>query len=263
MRTIAVANSKGGVCKTTTAIHLATGFALGGERTLLVDLDPGGHATTWLLGDKAEAGIAEAIIAGHLGSAHAVELPARPGLMLAPASAGLEGLEAALSKQFGSEMLLGEVLAETSSVFDVVILDCPPSTGFLTKSAIHAATDVLCPVMAGYLGLAGVVDIRGLLEQVRKRSRSRASLLGYLIVAADDREGVTEETRESLDATIRYRSEVRVSTAAKRLPAQRATAWDPGADDRGKEDYAAVLRETRRRLGPLTFRRRAAGKAAG
>ncbi len=248
MRVLACANSKGGVGKTSLAVHVGTGCALDGQRVLLVDLDPGGHATTWLLGDRAEVGIAEAIVAGHLEPQHVVELPARPGLTLAPASPLLEGLEAALSRQFAKETLLAAVLAEAADAFDLAIIDCPPSTGFLTQSAIHAATDVLCPVMAGYLGIAGLVDIQTLLAQVRKRSRSKASLLGCLLIAADDREGVTDETRQMLDARTRFRAEVRVSTAAKRLPAQRAVAWDPGLDERGREDYAAVLREMRRRL---------------
>lgn len=248
MVVIVAANSKGGVGKTSAAVHLGVGLGLAGQRVLLVDLDPGGHATTWLLGDKAERGIAEAMMVGRLDAGHLVELPARPGVVLAPCSSALEGVEAALSRQFAKEQVLASVLATADGVFDTVVIDCPPSTGFLTQSAIHAATDVICPVTAGYMGIAGVVDIRALLKQVRERSKSRARMLGCLLFAADEREGVTEYTRQQLGPSAFLSTEVRVSTAAKRLPAQRATAWDPGADARGQEDYTALVRETRRRL---------------
>lgn len=250
MRTIAVANTKGGVGKTTLAVHLAKGLAKD-RRVLLADLDPGGHASTWLLGDRPAVGIADAMMAGKLQPAHVVDID--PQLVLAPASPGLDQVEMVLAKSFGRELVLERVIKGVASLFDVVVLDCPPAAGFLTQSAIYAATDVLCPVLASYLGLTGTIDIKRLVREVQQHGRRPTEILGYVLFAADERERVTEDTREALrdgaagDREL-FRSEVRVSTAAKHLPAQRRTAWDPGADDRGLEDYRAILRETKQRL---------------
>lgn len=250
MHVVAVANSKGGAGKTSVAVNLSVGWAAGGARVLLVDLDPGGHATTWLRGDKAETGIAEALVAGQLQPEHVVNI--RDELWLAPASPLLDGIELALANEFARETILSNVVrAKRTPQFDVVVLDCPPSTGFLSRSAIYASDGVVVPVLPGYMSLGGVVDIRTLIAAVRKRSRSKVSLLGCVIFGADEREMVGEETRETLrrlDGTHLYTSEVRVSAQGKRSPETRATAWDPGADSRGREDYAAVLKETNRRL---------------
>jgi chromosome partitioning protein len=253
VKILAVASSKGGVGKTSVAVHLSVGFAREGRRTLLVDLDPGGHATTWLHGPLPDQGIADSIAEQSLEPEHVVQLSSH-GLWLAPATSGLSTVEAAVANEFGREAILSELLrASRKPQFDAVIIDCPPTRGFLTQAAIYASDDVVSPMLPSYLGLSGVVDVRGLVDQVRKRGKRRVRFAGALLFAADDRERVTEETRAALraiDARALYKSEVRMSTAGKHLPELRTTAWDAaGADARGAADYAAVLRETQERIG--------------
>jgi len=251
MRSIAVASGKGGVGKTSLSVHIAAGAAAAGERVLLVDLDHGAHATKWLLGGRQDVGIAEAMT-GTADAAFYVRLVEnRDGLWIAPASNGLQTVEAQLSNTFGRETILRDLLQAQRKKLDLVVIDCPPGVGFLTQSAIFAADKVIVPVMAGFMGIDGLVDIRKLVGQIRTRGRSKVDLAGAVLFAADEREGVTEGTRESLrklGAADIFRAEVRVSTAGKLLPSNRALAFDPGADPRGAEDYTAILKETKARL---------------
>jgi len=251
MRSIAVASGKGGVGKTSLSVHIAAGAAAAGERVLLVDLDHGAHASTWLLGGRAPKGIAEAMVEGALEQEHIDAIPARPGLYMARASNGLQTVEATLSQTFGRETVLREILKPHRKVFDLVVFDCPPGVAFLTQSAIFASDSVLVPVLPGFMGINGLVDIRKLVDQIRARARVKVDITGAVIFGGDDREGVTEGTRASvrqLGAARLFDAEVRLSTAGKKLPETGAVAFDHGADPRGAEDYTAILKETKARL---------------
>lgn len=249
MRTIALAGAKGGVGKTSVAIHLAEGLRRQGRRVLLIDLDPTGHLSTWLLGlDRSPGkGTAEALLDDAIGPAYYRDVEGRPGLSLMPATPALQGADLTLAQTNGGQAILRGLLGEVARSFDFAVLDCPPSLGIYTFSALCAASAVLAPVPCTPLALVGLRLLEENVALARKRLGASAAIIGFLPFAADPRESLTAETRTMLEDAAKalvYRSEVRVSAAAKALPLHRATAWDDGRDPRGREDYQAVLRET-------------------
>jgi len=253
MKTLAIANAKGGTGKTTLAVHLATGLARQGKRVLLVDLDPQASATSWLLGigHDANVGTAEALLSKRIEHDHIRPIAGRDGLFLMPATTALAASEDVISRRPLAHLTLGKVLRGVAGSYDFAILDCPPAAGFYVVSALCAADGVVAPVLGAFLSLAGLRRLEEVVAEVREGLDSTTQVLGYVLFAADPREAITAEAREILGKEAGgklYKAEVRVSTAAKALPARRETAWDAGADPRGAEDYPAIMRETLERL---------------
>lgn len=251
MHVLAVANQKGGVGKTTLAVHLAEGLARRGRRVLLADLDPQGSATTWLLPEIPPGPGAAEALRGHLPGEALVGVPDRPGLHVLHGGPALAGADLALAGEVAGETLLRRALGRVGDRVDVAVLDCPPSLGLTVLAALVASEGVLVPVPCSFLALAGLGRLEETVERVVERLGARTHVLGVVMFAADGREGITAEARELLRQELGpklYKAEVRVSTAAKALPAHRRTAWDNGADPRGAEDYAALVAETLHRL---------------
>lgn len=254
MRTIALAMQKGGVGKTTLAVNLGAALAMARKRVLLVDMDPSASATGWLLGQEAGGlGVAEALREEKIRGEHLREVEGRPGLSILPATRALQALDADLREDAG-HAVLRNVLRDVAARFDFVLIDTPPSLSSFTTSALWAADAVLAPVPAAVLPLGGLRLLEESIERLRRRVGLRARLVGAVLFAADPREAVTLEAREIVEKDrprLLFKTEIRVSTAAKSLPASRATSLDPGADPRGREDYATVLVELLERLRRL------------
>jgi chromosome partitioning protein len=253
MVTLCVANAKGGTLKTTVAVHLAAGLARDGATVVLVDLDPQGNASTWLLGTIPDSpGAAAALVDQPLLEPLAV--PGRPGLRLLHGGPALAVAQHQLTAEIGGETLLRRALRTLDA--DYAVLDCPPAVDLTVVAALVAADAVIVPVLPAFLSLAGLAQLEAVLRRVGDRLGATATLLGAVLVAADPREAVTGEIRTLLQAQrpgTLYTAEIRISTAAKALPAHQQTAWEPGADPRGALDYAALLTETQARLHHLSI----------
>ena len=192
-RILAIANQKGGVGKTTTAINLATALAAIDKEVLLVDLDPQGNATTGVGLDPREqtASIYDVII----GQAHlldAVRPTAVPKLSLVPSSVDLSGAELELAPLPRREAHLRRALDGQAGTWDYVLIDCPPALGLLTLNALVAADAVLVPLQAEYYALEGLSHLLRTLKGVKRALNPRLDLHGVVITMFDRRNNLCQ-----------------------------------------------------------------------
>ena len=252
-QTIACANQKGGVGKTTTVVNLGSYLALAGERVLVVDLDPQGNATSGLGLDRTtiERSVYDAVIDG----AHIAGLTiAGPleGLDVVPSAVALAGAEIELAPVEGRERRLARLLAAIADDYDYVLVDCPPSLGLLTVNALTAADSVLIPLQCEYYALEGLTQLLATLDLVRDHLNPSLAVKGVVLTMFDGRTklsaDVAAEVRSHLGHqvfdTVIPRS-VRLSEAPSH--GQPISCYSP--DSTGALAYAALAEELRMRDG--------------
>jgi chromosome partitioning protein len=183
---IAIANQKGGVGKTTTAINLGAWLALRGQRVLLIDIDPQANATSGL-GVTAERGSIYDAITGQAPLAALIVGSSEPGLDVVPSSQDLSGAEIELVEAKGREYYLRRLIEPILTDWDFILFDCPPSLGLLTVNALTAAGQVIIPVQCEYLALEGLGHLAGTLERVRRGLNPALRLEGLVMTMFDPR----------------------------------------------------------------------------
>ncbi len=192
-RIIAIANQKGGVGKTTTAVNLATAFAEAGRRVLVIDLDPQGNASTGL-GFAAEArGLTTYdLLRGDSGLDSVIVATAVPRLFLVPASADLAGIELEMGQEERREFLLANMIRGWVGAFDEVLIDCPPSLNLLTINALVGAERVLVPLQCEFYALEGLAQLMRTVERVQQGLNPRLALEGVLLTMYDQRNNLSD-----------------------------------------------------------------------
>lgn len=198
-RIIAIANQKGGVGKTTTAINLGASLAVMERRTLLADLDPQGNATTGLGIDRSrlEKSIYDVFI-GALSLKDVLCKTVLPYLFLAPATKDLIGVEIELVNKEKREQRLRESLQSVKAEFDYILIDSPPSLGLLTLNALTAASTVVIPLQCEYYALEGLTSLLETLKLVQKATNTSLVVEGILLTMFDSRNKLSHEVVEEV-----------------------------------------------------------------
>jgi chromosome partitioning protein len=195
-RIVAVANQKGGVGKTTTAINLAASIASRGYRVLLVDFDPQGNASSgvgWPR-DRVEKTIYDVLV-GEYTMAEATVATDIATLFLVPATTDLVGAELELISADRRERVLADALAQVSAQYDYIVVDCPPSLGLLTLNALVAADGVIVPMQAEYFALEGLSALTSTIEKVRAAYNPHLTIDGVLFTMFDGRLSVANQVK--------------------------------------------------------------------
>lgn len=196
--TIAVANQKGGVGKTTTAVNIGGALARGGAPTLLVDLDPQGNATTSLgLKKQSVAPTVYDVLAGSAPARAAVHPTGRPSFSVIPSTEDLAGAEIELAQVDRREWQLADCLAGVGD-FEYVLIDCPPSLGLLTVNALCAADYVLIPLQCEFLALEGLAQLKGTVDRVREHLNHRLAMIGVVTTMYDGRTNLAQQVFEEV-----------------------------------------------------------------
>jgi chromosome partitioning protein len=197
----AIANQKGGVGKTTTAVNVAACIAEAGVETLLVDVDPQGNATTGLgiarNADPARPGLYE-VLSGEVSAADAVRPTAVDRLSLIASTPDLAGATMELPRLPGSETRLREALAPVRDAYAFTLLDCPPSLGPLTVNALVAADRVIVPVQTEYFALEGLAGLLDTLSLIQRELNPRLTVAGMLLTMHDGRTKLSQDVEREV-----------------------------------------------------------------
>ena len=250
---VAIANQKGGVGKSTTAINLGAGLAFQGERVLLVDLDPQGNTTSGLGVDRGaiEYSMYDMLV-DDVSVDEVIEPSSVRDLFIVPATIELAGAEIELVSMFSREKRLGMALESVAEDYDFVLIDCPPSLGLLTVNGLAAADEVLIPIQCEYYALEGVSQLMTNINLVQRNLNPQLEIEGVLLTMFDGRttlaSDVVAQVRDHFGETT-YRTVIPRTVRLSEAPSygEPIEAYDPMS--RGAIAYRELAREFRRRHG--------------
>jgi chromosome partitioning protein len=248
---LAIANQKGGVGKTTTAINLGAALALRGHKTALIDLDPQANSTMSYVD---MTGVMRSLFDALTDPACAITDIIVPspveGLSIVPSRIGLAKLESKLVGEMDAHFRLKDKLEPLTKTHEIIIVDCPPALGLLTVNALVAATHLLIPIQSSYFALEGTDDLLETVEKVRTRANPGLEIMGVLITMHDKRTSLARDIRAQIQKVFGSKVFKTVITKSVRLeesPAYKESIFTFAPDSSGATEYYSLSEEVMER----------------
>jgi chromosome partitioning protein len=249
---LAIANQKGGVGKTTTAINLAAALALRGRKTLLIDLDPQGNSSMSFIDVRAsERSMYDVFIDPQIHLADVIVQTTLPHLSVAPARIALAKLESRMVGELDAPFRLKDELAAVLPGYEHVIIDCPPALGLLTVNALVASTHLLIPIQSSYFALEGTDDLLETFEKVRQRPNPELQILGVVITMHDKRTALGRDIQEQIRKVFGdkvFRTVISKSVRLEESPAYRESIFTFAPESSGATEYYSLCEEVMDRV---------------